>query len=205
LVERDAAIIDLCRGKRVLHLGADAPFHASKAAAGELLHTKVAAVARELIGLDSDTQAVRELQWEYGVSDIVPGDAADPPIGALERDYDVVLACDIIEHVPDAGRLLRSCRAVGRGANLVVTTINATGAKPALRALFRREAVHPDHVAYYSYSTLCQLLQRVGYKPTLFGAFLYPSVRRSVGVAFSRVARFSPGIADGIVIVANDE
>src|SRR6516162_27028 len=71
-VGRDAAVVDLCRGQRVAHLGAaDAPFHLDKARAGELLHTKVRAAARDLVGFDFCREAVEQLRAEFGIDDIL--------------------------------------------------------------------------------------------------------------------------------------
>src|SRR5437764_1529295 len=81
---RDEAVVELCRGKRVIHLGAaDAPFHLEKARAGELLHSKVKAAAADLLGLDFCRQAVEELRAEFGIDDILVTDATQP-LGGVE-------------------------------------------------------------------------------------------------------------------------
>src|SRR5437763_9806152 len=83
-VDRDAAVVGLCHGKRVAHLGAaDAPFHLDKARAGELLHTKVKAAARDLVGFDFCREAVEDLRREFGIDDILVTDATQP-LGGVE-------------------------------------------------------------------------------------------------------------------------
>ncbi|MBO0181221.1 hypothetical protein J0682_30075, partial [Vibrio parahaemolyticus] len=74
--------------------------------------------------------------------------------------FDVIVAGEIIEHLNNPGLFLSGVRRfMHRDSKLVITTINAYCAMRffvyALRG--RRginEFVHPDHVAYYSYSTL---------------------------------------------------
>jgi len=83
-----------------------------------------------------------------------------------------------------------------------VTTINATAAKPAIRALFSREDVHFEHTAYFSYSTLCQVLMMNRFVPESFGAFSYPTYSRVLGMFFRTLAKFAPGTADGVLVTA---
>jgi SAM-dependent methyltransferase len=203
-VGRDATVVDLCRGKRVAHLGAaDAPFHLDRARTGELLHLKVKPAARELIGFDFCREAVEELRAQFGIDDIIVTDATRPLGGVEPHSFDVVLCCDVIEHVSNLGGLLDTCRTLLRPAGLlVVTTINATAAKPAVRAVFGREDVHFEHTAYFSYGTLCQALVMNGFIPESFGTFSYPTFSRAVGLFFRTLARFAPGTADGILVTA---
>jgi SAM-dependent methyltransferase len=202
--DRDSTVVDLCRGKRVAHLGAaDAPFHLDKARAGELLHTKVKAATADLLGLEFCKKAVEELRAEFGIDDIVVTDATHPLGGVEPHSFDVVLCCDVIEHVSNVGGLLDTCRALLRPEGmLVVTTINATALKPAVRAVFGREDVHFEHTAYFSYSTLCQVLVMNGFVPEQFGTFSYPTFSRVMGMFFRTFARFAPGTADGILVTA---
>jgi SAM-dependent methyltransferase len=190
-VDRDATVVELCRGRRVAHLGAaDSPMHEAKARDGSLLHMQVRRAARSVVGFDSN-----------GIDDIVVTDACQPPDPSYCGSFDVVLCCDIIEHVGNVAGLLGACRTLMRDDGLlVITTINATGLKPALRALFGREAVHPEHTAYYTYATLCQLLLMHGFRPDRFGAFSYPTVVRAFGAFFTALARLAPGTADGVLV-----
>lgn len=203
LIDRDAAIIEECRGRSVLHVGAaDAPFEIEKGRSGELLHQKIQKVASKLIGIDVDVEAIAAL-GELGVNDIILGDITTDG-GVLEGEtFDVVLCCDVIEHVSSAGDLLVACRRFMRpDSKLMVTTINATALKPALRALGGREAVHHDHVAYYSFSTLGKLLTLNKLRPVEFGVFAYPTVNPIVGWLLRSVMSAAPGCADGIMINA---
>ena len=70
------------------------------------------------------------------------------------------------------------------------------------RAIFGREAVHPDHVSYFSYATLAQLLIRNGFRPVEYATFAYPTVTKGASAIFNILHRIAPSTADGIIIVA---
>lgn len=203
LVSRDQTILELARGRDVLHLGAtDSPFTREKAHLGELLHQKVRAVAASVVGVDQDADAITWLDQTQGIRDIVLGDVMDPSLLSGQR-FDVVLCCDVIEHVSNPGDLLDAAQAFLKdGALLVVTTVNATALKVALRALFGREAVHPEHTCYFSYATLCETLLRHGLTPRRFGTFCYPTRLRVSAWFFDGLASLAPGSADGLIVVA---
>jgi SAM-dependent methyltransferase len=204
-VNRDAAILREVSGKSVLHLGAaDSPFTRDAARAGSLLHFKLANVASDVAGLDSDRESVEWLRSEYGIRNLVVGDACRLEELLAGRKFDVVLCADIIEHVEDPAEMLRGIRtALPSGGTLILSTINALAAKPALRAaLSRREEVHPDHLAYYSFGTLGSLLSRCGFELTSFRTFPYPSAGRLSTRLFQLLFRWNPHLADGILLLA---
>ena len=202
LVDRDEFLLSLAAGKSVLHLGAaDSPFHKEKAEVGTLLHQKLQRVARDLLGIDADEDAVKWLRDHHDIHNIVTADVAAShlPLGS----HDIILCCDIIEHVCEPAALLKACSQwMHENSQLVVTTVNALSAKGPLRALLGREAVHPDHVAYFSYATLAQLLIRSGFRPVEYATFAYPTVTKAGSVLFGMLHRIAPSTADGIVIVA---
>lgn len=201
LVDRDAWIVARCAGREVAHLGAcDSPMTEEKARRGELLHQKLQGRCKALIGYDIDADAVALLRDRYGISDILVRDLATSDAHADEAG-EVVVCADVIEHVNDVGHLLTRCnRMTATGGALLISTINAVGAKQALRALFRREPVHPDHVAYYSYATLGVLLDRFGFRMIACRYFKYPTVGRTAGMAFDALYRLCPQSADGILV-----
>jgi hypothetical protein len=132
----------------------------------------------------------------------VAGDLRDPALLADTR-FERVLCCDIIEHVSNPGLLLDRCRSLlAPESRLVLTTVNGTALKSSLRALLGRESVHPEHVSYFSYSTICQLLQRHGLEPVQIGFFCYPTVTKLSGLVFRHLAARAPATADGIVVMA---
>jgi hypothetical protein len=171
LVDRVQHILDRCRGRRVLHLGCtNWPYTEGSLRDGSLLHLELSKVAGELWGLDRDQEGLDVLAAR-GVTRLVRGDLESLEEVALEvvsptQGFDVIVAGEIIEHLSNPGRFLAGVQhLMGRDTLLLVTTINAyAGVRTAIYALRgrggRQEPVHPDHVAYYSYSTLQHLIRR---------------------------------------------
>lgn len=210
LVDRNKALLKLCTGKRILHLGAaDYPFHKEAALDNNLLHQKIEQVAKEVVGIDQNAEAIYYLRVHHGINNIIYADttnALDISDERLKQVFDVILCCDIIEHVENPGMLIKFCSEYMKDNTLlVITTINASSIKNALRALQGREAVHHEHVSYYSYSTLGQLLYRHKLIPLHVGFFSYGTKSRITGWVFNLLSRLRPGSADGILITCKKQ
>ncbi len=168
LVDRVEHLRRTCRGQRVLHLGCtNWPYTAASLADGSLLHLRLAEVAAELWGLDGD-RAGLDLLAAHGVGRLLCADLerlepVEPPAA-----FDVVVAGEVLEHLSNPGLFLTGIRRfMSAETRLVLTTVNAyCGMRAVTYALRgrggRAEPVHPDHVAYYSYSTLRRLVARHG-------------------------------------------
>jgi SAM-dependent methyltransferase len=203
LVERDCFIVDACRGKHVVHLGAcDAPFAREKAEKGQLLHQKLREVCAELTGYDKDKRSLDLLANDFAIDDILCRDLSEHTLH-FEARADVAVCADIIEHVNNAGHLINACtRLLVPGGTLVLSTANAQSLKQAIRGIAGREPVHPDHVAYYSYATLGVLLQRFQLEMINCRFFCYPATSILTAVLFKFVYTLAPQSADGIVVTA---
>ncbi len=169
LVQRVEFVTDLCRQQSVLHLGCtNFPYTAEVLRSGTLLHTQLQQVAARVVGFDADRDGLAELA-RLGVGDLHYADLERLDEVALDETFDVIVAGEIIEHLSNPGLFLAGIRRfMTPTSRLVVTTVNAyCGLRVALYAVRGRggvaEPVHPDHVAYYSYATLGQLLRRHGF------------------------------------------
>jgi hypothetical protein len=200
-VERDAYILEVCKGRKVFHLGAtDSPMTSSKAERGELLHQKLQPHCGALIGYDIDEGAIALLRRQYGIDNIVRCDL-DQDVPRDHGRAQVLVNGDIVEHVNSPGRLMQACNQMLEvGGLMVLTTINALSAKQAMRALVGREPVHPDHVAYYSYATLGVLGARFGFEARDCRFFAYACVSPLSAMCFSLLYRTAPSVADGICV-----
>ena len=222
LVQRVDELVAASAGRSVLHLGCtNWPYTAESAAAGTLLHRSLAASAGALAGLDSDPAGLAALA-DLGYDRLLLGDlehldratwfgatapGADEPIGP----FDLVIAGEVLEHLGAPAALLDGVRPLlGPDADLLITVPNAYCAfRFASYALSRRrgnpEPVHPDHVAYYSESTLGRLLERAGYD-VLDLAFYdlgvehRPTAPRAWRAINDLAVRLAPQLADGLVV-----
>jgi predicted TPR repeat methyltransferase len=203
LIDRDTYILSECLDQDVAHLGAcDYPMTLDKAGRGELLHQKLGPYCRSLCGIDNDAASIKLLREKFGIDNIMNHDMTTPLVERQET-AGVVVCADIIEHVGNVMQLLAACYDLLRpDGTLILSTINATSLKQAMRALAGREPVHPDHVAYFSYATLGVLLARAGFEMVDCRFFPYRTVGPVSGMCFGLIHRLSPASADGIVVKA---
>ncbi len=210
-------VVNECRGRRVLHIGcADAPATRQRLSDGTLLHARIAAVAATTHGIDRDSNGISALQ-EAGFANVAVIDVeqlvSSLPFGP--GGYDVVVVGEILEHLSNPGSFLESIRVLFLDhTRLVITTINAYGAYRILYALLcRRENVEPDHVYYFSRSTLQTLLRRSRFAIEDFGYYpIGDEQRRHIHgtrwllFAVDRLAAWlSPHFCDGLLLTARME
>jgi len=170
ITDRVAFIKNVCIGKKVLHLGCtDYPFTKEMIANEMLLHFELQKVSKELYGYDFDQKGIDALS-AVGVENLYYADLEKLEEVALNETFDVIIAGEVIEHLSNPGLFLRGIqRFMNSTTNLVITTINAYCGMRMLTYGLRGqggtlEPVHPDHVAYYSYSTLRVLIERENLK-----------------------------------------
>jgi hypothetical protein len=203
VVTRNDYFLDFCRGRDVVHLGAcDTPFTRDAGSKGRLLHQQLKPVVKTLIGMDYDQPSIEWMRSDLGITDIQQRDLSQRD-STLQPLGDVILCGDIIEHVNSPGDLIYNCNRLCRdGGDIIVSTINATALRPGLRALFGKEAVHPDHVAYYSFSNMGVICRRFGFEPVEVRFFNYGTVSRMTGFPLRMIFHWAPAVADGILVVA---
>jgi 2-polyprenyl-3-methyl-5-hydroxy-6-metoxy-1,4-benzoquinol methylase len=114
LVDRDRYIIERCRGRDVVHLGAcDSPMTMDKGKKAKLLHQRLQGECHSLLGIDYDLDAIDILKTKYGISDIVLEDLSQID-NMLTSIADVVICADLIEHVANVGNLMINCNRLCR-------------------------------------------------------------------------------------------
>jgi SAM-dependent methyltransferase len=140
-----------------------------------------AGAAGSVTGLD--VEPTHATPCPEGVSFIV-GRMEDPPL--IDRQFDVVLALDVLEHLDDdTAGLQQAVRLLKPGGFLMITV-------PAFPFLWGGQDVVSEHRRRYTKQTLTALLDRAGlrdFKVTYFNMFLFPvaaairTVRRLRGQA----------------------
>jgi len=202
LTNRIEFIERYARGKRVLHVGcADVPFTRDRLTRGELLHQRLCGCAAELHGVDLSEEGI-EIMRSAGFGDLYVADCEKPLSQSTPGGYDVVIAGETLEHVLNAGDFLSSLKsACGPDGRIILTTPSHASLKINLRLLKRVELVHPEHVAYYSYSTLSRLLDMVGLEATDWALYWAEKSTKSkiVNSALRRMPRLNY-FADGICV-----
>jgi SAM-dependent methyltransferase len=168
LVQRLDFIRETCRGKRVLHLGCtNWPYTLESLEKDMLLHRELERIASRVVGIDADEQGIETLRGQ-GSDNLHKADLERLNELDLDETFDVIVAGEMIEHLNNPGLFLAGIKRFMTGeTQLVVTTINAYCGMRFWQYGLRgkrgkNEPVHPDHVAYYSYSTLKLLVERHG-------------------------------------------
>jgi SAM-dependent methyltransferase len=211
LVQRVDYLKNICRDRTVLHLGCtNWPYTKDVLEEGTLLHTELQGIARELSGFDADQEGL-DLLAGLGVRNLYRADLEHLEEVELDQQFDVILAGEMIEHLSNPGLFLRGIKRFMRpDSTLVITTVNAyCGFRMLVYGLRgrggRAEPVHPDHVAYYSYSTIHHLLSR---EELVAKRFLFydlgdehrPHARFYINWINDLCVWFAPQLADGIII-----
>lgn len=203
----------MCEGKKVLHLGCtNWPYTLDAIKAGMLLHTELAKVSRELYGFDFDQEGIDVLA-SRGVENLYRADLEKLDEVNLNETFDVIIAGEMIEHLNNPGQFLDGIkRFMNADTDLVVTTVNAySGMRFLVYGLRGRggelEPVHPDHIAYYSYSTLKLLLERHKFRVENFLFYDLGTEHRPANGGLRNFlndvcVKIAPQWADGVIAVA---
>lgn len=193
----------------VAHLGCtDSPYTAELLAAGLLLHERLVAVAA-VTGFDVDAGGLALLTARLPAQRFVLADVTAEVPAAERRRYALVIAGEVLEHVPDADSFLRGCgRLLAPGGRLCVTVPNACSPKIGLRSLAGRESVHPDHRVYYGPRTLRRTLVGAGFETEQMASCFAPLAGRAAALIFNPLLRadhrlFGGPVGDGLIAVAS--
>ncbi len=212
LVQRVEFIKQLCAGKKVLHLGCtNWPYTAEAIETNGLLHLELEKVASELYGFDYDQEGI-DFLTNAGSTNLFRADLEKLDEVDLDETFDVIVAGEMIEHLNNPGLFLEGIQRFMRpDSKLIITTINAYSAmRLAMYGLRGQggaaEPVHPDHVAYYSYSTLKVLIERHNLQIDEFLFYDLGTEHRATGPWYWRLVndvsvRISPQLADGVIAV----
>ena len=203
---RDEFIVNVCQDMNVLHVGCtDYPFFKEAYEKGYLLHSKISEVAETVIGIDIVDEDIKAMN-DYGFN-VSYVDAQYMSQDLEDKKFDIILLADVIEHITNPGMVLEeSKKLLIENGKIIISVPNAFGVVRFLKSFFRYEQVHPDHLAYYSSSTLQTFAKRLNLQvvETAWYKFEVRDKRPIVyfGAWIERVViRFCPWQAEGCLIV----
>ncbi len=161
LRNRDRYIVDFCKGKKVLHIGAtDWPYTKERYKRGDLLYLRIGKVAVEQIGLDLSKDGSNFLnEKQVQNSKIMVCDMND----AQELNFtpDVIILGETLEHLMNLENVLKSLKKImNEKTELLITVPNAFYSINFFFSLFRKEHQHPDHNVAFTHKTLIKLLKK---------------------------------------------
>ena len=210
-IDRVEYLKALCLDKVVLHLGcANAGLTAQKISDGSLLHLALGSVAQAVYGVDLDAKSIETMRL-HGISNLFEGDCENLDRLGMSERFDVVLALNMFNCLPNPGRFLEAAKSVLKPkGELVISIGNIYSIKRLLRYfLVRREMIHPCELWDASPASLEQMLAHSGFAPMemcgfwagadIFGRQTLKS--KSANCIF-RWLPGSPTYADGLVVRA---
>ncbi len=160
VTDRNKYLAELAQGLEVLDVGC-VNHDLQNRKEGHWLHDSLRGTAKDIVGLDYEAEYIRKLQAEgYNV---VCADATDFD---LSRQFDVIVAGELLEHLANAGGFLTCAhRHLRPGGKLVLTMPNAVCLNYFVQNLLKgRELDNLDHCCLYSETTLRCLLKRYGFQ-----------------------------------------
>jgi len=153
--ERYDAVRPWLQAQSVLDIGC-----ASRYGRDDWLHGLLGRDTTDLVGIDMNTKIVNDLQ--VAGYDVRLADAQDFD---LHRQFDVVFAGELIEHLDNVHGFLTSVRRhLAPGGRLVLTTPNAFYIGNFIYRLGGHARVHPQHTAWYCESTLRRVITVNGFE-----------------------------------------
>lgn len=208
-VDRDSFLLDMCRGKKVLHLACAAwPATQMWCDDESLLHLRMLKVAERVAGFDWSEPGLAVLE-ERGVPDLHRLNLLEPDQvragwSQLGFEPDLIIAGELLEHLDRPGLVLENCRKVMSPAcKMIITVPNAFSVRGLLHVLRGYEKVAPDHVSYYSYSNIRELSERNGYDLDCVNWYRYSPSRKLidtvVDTALAPVTWLWPQLSEGLI------
>lgn len=159
-----------------------------------LLHKQIFDLNKNVIGIDID-QAGAELLNQQGYH-IEVNDVETMDMG---KQFDTIVAGEIIEHLENPGRFLRNMRKhLKPDGVIIISTPNPFYAGSRWKIWrYGKPAVHEDHTNWQDPTTLTQLFKRTGYEP-VEGYWVQPP--RNILKTWSRAIR--PYFSHGFMMIA---
>jgi SAM-dependent methyltransferase len=152
-----------------------------------------------VVAIDVDADAVR-FAGEFADRALVEDIGADPPLTSLDERFDVVLAGDVLEHLPDPGRLLDRCRTLLRPDGYLVLSVPNVAHVDLRLALLQGYWDYRDwglldrtHLRLFTRRSLDRLLRDSGYVPVELFRVVRPVGTTEIEVDMHRV---SPDVLD---------
>ena len=168
---RTDALLDICRNKRVLHIGCcdHVPLIKLKIDNHDWLHGLITECSEYTVGIDIDANAVSEALRISGLKNIFAGDITSAVIveSIRGKQFDIALFGEVVEHISNPVAFLQRFREnygsmVGQ---IVITVPNALRAGNVRGAFRNTETINSDHRFFFTPYTIAKVACDAGFAP----------------------------------------
>lgn len=167
-VYRKDEIVKLCKDKSVLHLGfIQHDLYEQKILGNDWLHSKIANVAATLVGFDYLADNVEKIRQKYGY-ECYFANVMELENVELKQKFDVIVCGELIEHIENPGLMLDGIKRFMHSDSIVIITSPNPWSKHRIKliqsGILENKWLNKEHVCWYSFETLKQLLERKGFQ-----------------------------------------
>ena len=168
---RTDALLDICRNKRVLHIGCcdHVPLIKLKIDNHDWLHGLITECSEYTVGIDIDANAVSEALRISGLKNMFAGEitSADIVESVRGKQFDIALFGEVVEHISNPVAFLQRFREnygsmVGQ---IVITVPNALRAGNVRGAFRNTETINSDHRFFFTPYTIAKVACDAGFAP----------------------------------------
>ncbi|WP_445220287.1 class I SAM-dependent methyltransferase [Bradyrhizobium sp. Pa8] len=164
-------LVDICRGKRVLHVGCcdHLPLIKRKIENRDWLHGLITECSEYTVGVDIDADAVREASRISGLDNMVAGDVTSgQKIDAISgRKFDIAVFGEVVEHIPNPVSFLSRFREnYGDVVDQIVITVPNAFRGGNIKGILKNvETINSDHRFFFTPYTIAKVAIDAGYAP----------------------------------------
>jgi hypothetical protein len=163
-VNRIKFITEACKDNCVLDLGCLDETALNKKESGFWLFEEISKVSKKHIGIDNSS-LISPTGIVYSENEkILKGDLLDFDYSSLNENIDIIVAGELIEHLPRTLDFFNLIKKSFPGKRMICSTPNATSISNIILAGIKRESSHYDHKQIYSFKTLNTLCKLSGFK-----------------------------------------
>ncbi|MBI5450317.1 MAG: methyltransferase domain-containing protein [Gammaproteobacteria bacterium] len=159
---------ELCRGKRVIHVGCvdhDVMSIEKKIQRGKWLHKELCTVTAACFGVDIRQDGIEYIRDVLGYDQAAVLDILHDADDRLDQEtWDYILLPEVLEHIPDPRAFLAALgdRFRGKVGELVITVPNAFSRENARHAAMEVEIINSDHCFWFTPYTLSRIVTKAG-------------------------------------------
>lgn len=160
---------ELVTGKNVIHVGCcdHLPLIPQKIKQGKWLHKILTDRCNNCIGIDINAKAVEYVRNVIGYDNVTCNDICDNTFELPNQTHwDYILLGEIIEHIEDPYRFIKSIREkfIGKIDKIIITAPNVFNIDTERDIKKGIENINTDHVFWFSPYTLQKIAYKAGYR-----------------------------------------